>query len=180
MCSLSYPACEAYMPYYHVCPVWLHHIFPLYLTHPTIFETRFVNTKCVFWFSLRLLSETFLILRIIKRDITMLSTRYSSQILIGLEFPRQIFEKKSSNIKFHQNLSNGSRIVPCGQTDMKLQSLLAILRTRLKCFGNYVEVNNDGLIWGSNPVFFWRYWSNQRTPSISREYLAQGLNSRPP
>jgi hypothetical protein len=35
------------------------------------------------------------------------------------EFSRQIFEKVS-NVKFHQNLSSGSRVVPCGQTDMKL------------------------------------------------------------
>ena len=33
-----------------------------------------------------------------------------------LEFSRQIFEK-SSNIKFHENLSIGSRVVPCGPTD---------------------------------------------------------------
>jgi hypothetical protein len=32
------------------------------------------------------------------------------------EFSRQIFEK-SSNIKFHENLSGGSR-VPCERTDM--------------------------------------------------------------
>ena len=31
-----------------------------------------------------------------------------------LEFYRQIYEK-SSNIKFHQNLSSGSPVVPCGQ-----------------------------------------------------------------
>ena len=34
-----------------------------------------------------------------------------------LEFSRQIFEKVS-NIKFHQNPSSGSRVVPCGRTDM--------------------------------------------------------------
>ena len=28
----------------------------------------------------------------------------------------QVFEK-SSNIKFHENLSSGSRVLPCGQTD---------------------------------------------------------------
>jgi hypothetical protein len=33
-----------------------------------------------------------------------------------LEYPRQILEK--SKIKFHQNPSSGSRVVPCGQTDM--------------------------------------------------------------
>jgi hypothetical protein len=33
------------------------------------------------------------------------------------EFSRQIFEM-SSNIKFHENPSSGSRVVPCGQRDM--------------------------------------------------------------
>jgi hypothetical protein len=36
-----------------------------------------------------------------------------------IEFSRQIFEKKSSSVKFHQNPSIGSRAVPCGRTDMK-------------------------------------------------------------
>jgi hypothetical protein len=35
-----------------------------------------------------------------------------------LAFSRHIFEKKSSNIKFHQNVYSGSQVVPCGQTDM--------------------------------------------------------------
>jgi hypothetical protein len=34
-----------------------------------------------------------------------------------LEFSQQIFEE-SSNTKFYQNPSSGSRIVPWGQTDM--------------------------------------------------------------
>jgi hypothetical protein len=34
-----------------------------------------------------------------------------------LEFPRQILEKYS-NIKFHENPSSRSRVVPCGRTDM--------------------------------------------------------------
>jgi hypothetical protein len=42
--------------------------------------------------------------------------RYSCQILIKREFSRQIF-KKNSNMKFHQNSSTGSRIVPFGRTD---------------------------------------------------------------
>ena len=36
--------------------------------------------------------------------------------LMKLEFSRHIF-KKSSNIKFHENYSGGSRVVPCGQMD---------------------------------------------------------------
>jgi len=41
---------------------------------------------------------------------------YSGQILMQLEFSRQIFEKYS-NIKFYENPSTGSRVVPCGRTD---------------------------------------------------------------
>ena len=33
-----------------------------------------------------------------------------------LEYSQQIFEK-SSNIKYHENQSSGSQVVPCGRTD---------------------------------------------------------------
>jgi hypothetical protein len=46
----------------------------------------------------------------------MYSTRYSCNILIKLEFSGEVLEN-SSNIKFHRNLSSGSRAVSCGQTD---------------------------------------------------------------
>ena len=45
-----------------------------------------------------------------------LNTCHSCHISTKLEFARQIFEN-SSNIKFHENLSRGSRIVPCRRTD---------------------------------------------------------------
>jgi hypothetical protein len=69
------------------------------------------------------LSETFLILRRIQRDIIInyiglhVKYRYCYQILMKLVCSRLIFEK-SSNIKLHENPSSGSRVVPCGQTDM--------------------------------------------------------------
>jgi hypothetical protein len=44
------------------------------------------------------------------------SILYSFLILMKPEFSRWIFEK-SSNIKFHKNLSSGSRVVPYGRTD---------------------------------------------------------------
>jgi len=47
----------------------------------------------------------------------MQSAHYSCQILRTLAFSRQIFEN-SSNIKFHKNLSSGSRDAPCEQADM--------------------------------------------------------------
>ena len=54
-------------------------------------------------------------------QVFMWSTGYSCQILMKLEISWQIFEK-CSNIKFHENLSNGSHVAPHRwmdrQTDM--------------------------------------------------------------
>jgi len=51
----------------------------------------------------------------------MQTIRFSCPILMELEFSRQFFEK-CSNIKFHENPSIESRVVPCvlteGRTDM--------------------------------------------------------------
>ena len=62
--------------YCHVRRVWLNHIFP-----PTLSPKRHdfrnnkkkcvLNVKCVFWYSLYILSEIFLILRRIQRDVIM-------------------------------------------------------------------------------------------------------------
>jgi hypothetical protein len=69
--SLRYPACNAHAPYCHLWSARLYNIFPYYLINGTIFEVggRLLNTKCVFWFSLQLLFEAFLILRRNERDI---------------------------------------------------------------------------------------------------------------
>ena len=52
-------------------------------------------------------------------NVFMQSTQYSCRILIKLDFSRHILRKKSSNIKFHQNPSSGSRVVACGRTDRR-------------------------------------------------------------
>ena len=101
-----------------------------------------VNMKCVFWFSLQFLSETFIVLRRIHWDITNLRV-FSCKVpvtpvrfKINLSFLDR-HSKKFSNNKFHENPSSGSRIVPCGQTEGQTetwrswQSLFAILRTLL-------------------------------------------------
>jgi hypothetical protein len=46
-----------------------------------------------------------------------------------LEFSGQIFEKPS-NIKFRENLSSGSRVVPCGQTDEQTDTTKVIVGFR--------------------------------------------------
>jgi len=61
------------------------------------------------------------------------SNRYSCQILIKFRFLRQVF-KKYSNIKFHENPSSGSRVVPCGWTDKtKLVAFRNFARAPLNC-----------------------------------------------
>jgi hypothetical protein len=67
-CRFTYPVCHAQEPYF-LRPVWLYHIFRHYLVNGTIFGKKSPNIKCVFWFSLQLLLETFLILGRNKRDI---------------------------------------------------------------------------------------------------------------
>ena len=54
-----------------------------------------------------------------------------------LEFSRNIFGKHS-NIKFHDNLSSGSRVVSCGQTDMK--KLIVVFRNFADAPNNAEEV----------------------------------------
>jgi hypothetical protein len=86
----------------------------------------------VFTFSLKLLSETFLILRIIQQDIIINVQRYSGKLTIINNYNEtsilSIF-KKSSNIVFHDNPHSGSQ----DRHDMtKLTVSLAIFRTHLK------------------------------------------------
>ena len=45
------------------CDLWLHHIFRHYLINGKIFGEKLRNIKCVFWLSMQLLFDTFLILR---------------------------------------------------------------------------------------------------------------------
>ena len=66
--------------YCHLWPVWLYHIFTHYLTNGAIFGKKLLNIKCVFWFCLQLLSETFLILRRIQRNIIINVQRSSCKV----------------------------------------------------------------------------------------------------
>ena len=74
---------------------------------------------CVFVssFSLKLLSQTFFMLRNIQRDIS-IRVRYPLFLLDYNQTWKFLdkFSKKSLYIKFHENPPSGSRFVPCGQT----------------------------------------------------------------
>ena len=120
ICSLRYPACNAHAPY--SVAAQLYNIFPHYLVKSIMFEKMLLNTKCVFWFSLQLLSEIFFIpIRIgwdtIKKMYTGVHVKY---LLFFSNFNETgnflgRFSKKYSNTKFHENPSSGSWVIPCGQ-----------------------------------------------------------------
>jgi len=76
----------------------------------------------VIWFSLHLLYDTFLVLRRIQRHIIINVHRSSYKIPVILSrFYCNLKSianfRKILNIKFHENPSSVSRVVPCGQTD---------------------------------------------------------------
>ena len=83
------------------------------------FRKMLLNTKCVFRFSLPLWSEAFFIVKRIERDVmkkgVIFNVKYPSDIN-ETRISRQLFEKYS-NIKFNENSSGGSRIIPCGRTE---------------------------------------------------------------
>ena len=82
-CSLTNPPCNA-PPYCHLRLLWLHHISRHYLVTGTIFGNKSLGIKCVFWFSLQLLFETFPILRRIWRDIVINERRLHVKYLLFL------------------------------------------------------------------------------------------------
>jgi len=69
VCSLRYPACNAPVPYCYLWPSPLYNIFPLFLINVMIFEKKNVTEHKMYVSSFSaILSETFLILRRIERD----------------------------------------------------------------------------------------------------------------
>ena len=118
---LHYPACKTH-PFCNGATI----LFHIHKGHD--FQKKLLNTGCVLWFALQLFVWTFLVLRRVQQDIIInvntsfkQSTCHFCQILIKFQFSQQIF-KKSSDIKYTENLSSGSQGVPCrhidGQTDM--------------------------------------------------------------
>ena len=104
------------------------------------FQKKFLNTKCVFWFSLWLLCETFLILRRIEGDIKNVYWSSCAVPLLPSDFSEtSVFLTDSWKIlkyQFHENPSSGSQ-VPRGRTDRQtdwqaLKLIVAVLQMCLK------------------------------------------------
>jgi hypothetical protein len=105
--------------YCHLWPARLCNIFPHYLVNGTTSVKNLWNIKFVFWFSLQILYKIFHILWISDRDMIVNVCWSSSKVPVilvrffKLEFSVQFFEKYW-NIKFHENPSSGSHVVPFG------------------------------------------------------------------
>ena len=81
-------------------PVWLYDVFPHYFTDGTIFGKQLLNIKPVFWFYLRVLSETFIILRGIQRD-AVINVHWSPckvlVILVRVQYVLTFLDRLSKN-----------------------------------------------------------------------------------
>ena len=147
--SLSYPACNVQAPYYVIiCGLSGSTLFFHNMINSKTFRIKLLKIKCVFWFSLTLLSGKCLILRRIE---------ISSDTCIGLHVKYPLFFPYfKKNVTFPTDLwkileyqipwnpSSWSRVIPCWwrdkqrmdrwdrQTWQSLWSLLAILWVHLK------------------------------------------------
>jgi len=103
-----------------VLPVGLYSIFWHCLIKGTTFEKKFLNIKCVFWFSLQLLSETFLIPRrtewgMIKKYVDfhvkypLFLSDFNEIWIFSTDF------RKIPNYQISWNLSSGNLVIPCRQ-----------------------------------------------------------------
>ena len=78
------------------------------------------------------------------------------------EFWRQVFEK-SSDIKFHENPSSGSRVVPFGRMDIRrdMTKLIVAFRNFANAPENWEQVGIDiggatVLVPRNTALFFWQ------------------------
>jgi hypothetical protein len=112
-----------------VCAILCRNLWPLSPPHFSTlchkrcnFRTYFLNIRCVLILSTTFVQNTSHSKQNLARychkwkNVFMSNTRYFYRILTKPRFSQQIF-KCSLNIKFHQNPSSGSRVVPCGRTD---------------------------------------------------------------
>jgi len=131
MCIFSYryPTCSSYAPSWHVACLAVRYCSTFSHKRHNFLKKKLLKMKYIFWFSPQLLFETFLNMRRFDQD--MIKNVYLSScevpvLLIRFKWNLNFlhrFSKKCSNVNFHENPSSGSRVVPCGQTDVTKQTV---------------------------------------------------------
>jgi len=141
-------------------------LFPYYLINGMIYgKKKLLNTKCVFWFPVQLLSEKFLILRRIERDMIINVHRSSCKvpvILVRLQWILNFLDRlsKKKNLKcqkFHENPSIrpvwAELFYADGQTDMT--KLTVAFRNFAPNETHSYEVINTGYLRFSQRCCLW-------------------------
>jgi hypothetical protein len=130
----SYPVCNTHAQKFNLSLLYLHY-FTHVLINGTIFENNFwkqnVCFDSLYKFYLKRFSFKEELTAIWSQTYIVLSVKYPiflSQFLNELEFLRQIFFEKYTNIIIHENPSKESRVATCGQTDglLNVTKLMAI------------------------------------------------------
>ena len=128
------------MLFCHLWPVRLNNnFFPTLSQKGTILGGGgggLLNIKCVFRFSLQILSEIFLILRRIERDMIQIVYRSSCEVpVVVLRFYWHlsfidIFSKNTQVSNLMKSHTCRNRVVPCGQRDRQtdITKLIAVFR----------------------------------------------------
>ena len=102
-CSLRYPASNVNAPFCHLWHTSLYNIFPCYLINSMIIKKKLLNIKCVFRFSVQILSETFFLLR--RFECNMIKNVYLSSctgpfILERLQWNLNFMDNLKQNLKY--------------------------------------------------------------------------------
>ena len=102
------------------CPALQHFCTLSYKRYDFRKKKKLLDIKCLFRFSLQLLSGTFFILRVerdVNKNVFGLHVKYT---LFLSDFNEICFFdnfSKITHINFRENPSSGRRVVPCGRTD---------------------------------------------------------------
>ena len=136
-------------------------------------KKKILNVQYVFWFPLQILSETFIILKGLQWHIIINVHRSSCIVLIlirvrwNLNF--SINYRKLWNIKFLENPSGGSRVVPCGHTDRRsdrLSDRRMDMTKQIVAFRNFAKAPKtkpsiEALSWNFKIENFTEIWQPQ-------------------
>jgi hypothetical protein len=160
------------MRYIFICGLFGSTTFFHIISNGTISEKKkLLNTKCVFWFSLKISSETVFILRTTERD--MIINVYWSCLKLPVILVRfywnltfvDIFFEKYSNIKFRENPSSGSLLAPRRHTDGRtdMTKLVVTFRSFANAPNNELDIMGKEAVetlcryhWSSNAEGLWK------------------------